>query len=76
MEPTDRLGTQRDEFFASVCQQPQRNGGVVEGDLVESAGVQCGESDRHGIIASVFLPWPWENTRTRAASLAGTSTTR
>ena len=48
MQPTDRLGAQRDELLAPVGQQPQRHRGVVEGHGLEPAGV---EADRHGVVA-------------------------
>jgi hypothetical protein len=74
--PADGLGTGLAQPVAAVDQQPQRHGGVVRGDLPQSLGPQRNHGDAVRVDGVGFAALAGgANTRARADSFAGTSTT-
>jgi hypothetical protein len=75
MKPVARLGAGPDQVVAAVRQPAQDPGVVLDTDLAKPSGALGGHRDRDRVVGSLVRPWPTDSSRTRAASLAGPSTT-
>jgi hypothetical protein len=76
VQPVDDLHPQVGELVTAVDQQAHHlQIHIFEREFTQPTGVHGDSGDRMG-VGGVLRPCPVSNTRTRAASLAGTSRTR
>jgi hypothetical protein len=76
VQPVDGLGAHADQVLAPVGQQMQHDGMVFNGNLTQPGHAAPGDRDQDRVVRIGLAAMPSDSTRTRAASLAGTSMTR
>ena len=75
VQPVERLGAGAAQLVAAVGEQPQRDGGVVDVTCRRPGLRRAATATQWASAGSVLRPWPVSNTRARADSFAGTSST-
>ena len=75
VQAIDGLGAGLDQVVTVFHQGAQGGDGRIDGGGVEPGGGQAATPTETASASSVLRPCPVDSTRTRAASLAGTSTT-
>jgi hypothetical protein len=75
VQPVDGLGADRDQVLAPLGEQAQHHRLILHANLPQPTALRAATATDTASSASLLRPWPTDSTRTRAASLAGTSRT-